>query len=161
MCLRCTFDSQAQTLCPNVTPQAGPGDRNFQREVTVVREGGGEREEVKEEEEKEEEGCGSVGVAGQQLLLSASIRKPRGDMGWRHGWGGVVGREGGRRGQGGESAPTQHPHPLPNKPKPEEECVGPPLLGPLRSPIRPPFLPLPPHTPSPSLPTPLTPSVHP
>lgn len=54
-----------------------------------------------------------MGVAGQQLLLSASIRKPRGDMAWRHGWGW---EGGGRRGQGGESAPTQHPHPYRTNP---------------------------------------------
>lgn len=156
-CLRCAFDSQAQTLCPGVTPRAGPGDRNFQREVTVVREGWG----VAEEEEEEED---TVGVAGQQLLLSASIRKPRGDMGWRHGWGwgwvgGVMGREE-RSGWGVSTHPT--PPPPPNKPKPKEECVGPPLLGPPPSPHCPslPSSVHPLHCPLPSLPNP-PPSIRP
>lgn len=110
-CLRCAFDSQVQTLCPGVTPRAGPGDRNFQREVTMVREGGG----VAEEEEEEED---TVGVAGQQLLLSASIRKPRGDMGWRHGWG--WGWGGGALGRGDEvRVGSQHP---PDTPTPTKQA---------------------------------------
>lgn len=74
----------------------------------MVREGGGWWWAV-----EKEEGCWSMGVAGQQLLLSASIRKPRGDMGWRHGWGWGDG-------EGGEvRVGSQHP---PNTPTPTKQA---------------------------------------
>lgn len=63
-CLRCAFDSQAQTLRPDVTPQAGPGDRNFQREVIVVRVGGGRGGREGGGGGGEGKGRGGLGVRG-------------------------------------------------------------------------------------------------